>query len=153
MSLGYGYTFGGNYYNGALTYYAVNPNLKWEATTTAGREMRYGWGRADELRDITYPGGMRTSYDYDDALRLVGLHANGLDATYEYDESDNLSARGYSNGTGVRLGHDARGRLTMEGATGVVNVDQTDCERPEYAFGCRMQLHDVNAVVNGPLTI
>ena len=78
----------------------------------AGREMRYGWGRADELRDITYPGGMRTSYDYDDALRLVGLHANGLDATYEYDESDNLSARGYSNGTGVRLGHDARGRLT-----------------------------------------
>lgn len=78
----------------------------------AGREMRYGWGRADELRDITYPGGMRTSYDYDDALRLVGLHANGLDATYEYDESGNLSARGYSNGTGVRLGHDARGRLT-----------------------------------------
>ena len=39
----------------------------------------------------------------------------------------------------------------MEGATGVVNVDQTDCERPEYAFGCRMQLHDVNAVVDGLL--
>lgn len=39
----------------------------------------------------------------------------------------------------------------MEGATGVVNVDQTDCDRPEYAFGCRMQLHDVNAVVDGLL--
>ena len=23
----------------------------------------------------------------------------------------------------------------MEGATGVVNVDQTDCERPEYKIG------------------
>lgn len=39
----------------------------------------------------------------------------------------------------------------MEGATGVVAVEQTDCERPEYAFGCRMQLHDVNAVVDGLL--
>lgn len=39
----------------------------------------------------------------------------------------------------------------MEGATGVVNVAQTDSERPEYAFGCRMQLHDVNAVINGLL--
>ena len=37
----------------------------------------------------------------------------------------------------------------MEGATGVVHVDQTDSGKPEYAFGCRMQLHDVNAVVEG----
>lgn len=37
----------------------------------------------------------------------------------------------------------------MEGATGVVNVDQTDRGKPEYAFGCRMQLHDVNSVIEG----
>ena len=37
----------------------------------------------------------------------------------------------------------------MEGATGVVNAAQTDDKRPEYAFGCRMQLHDVNAVIGG----
>ena len=39
----------------------------------------------------------------------------------------------------------------MEGATGIVNVDQTDNGKPEYAFGCRMQLHDVNAVIEGLL--
>ena len=38
----------------------------------------------------------------------------------------------------------------LEGATGVVHVDQTNHEKPvEYAFGCRMQLHDVNAVIEG----
>ncbi|NLL36317.1 MAG: M55 family metallopeptidase [Fretibacterium sp.] len=37
----------------------------------------------------------------------------------------------------------------MEGASGVVHTDQTTSDRPEYAFGCRMQLHDVNAVVEG----
>lgn len=78
----------------------------------AGREMRYGWGRGDELRSVAYPGGVRTSYDYDEALRLSGVHAGGLDVAYEYDANGNLAARTYSNGTGMRLGHDARGRLT-----------------------------------------
>lgn len=78
----------------------------------AGREMRYDWGRGDELRSVVYPGGMRTSYDYDEALRLSGVHARGLDVAYEYDANGNLAARTYSNGTGMRLGHDARGRLT-----------------------------------------
>ena len=33
----------------------------------------------------------------------------------------------------------------LEGATGVVHVDQTNYERPvEYAFGCRMQLQLCN---------
>lgn len=51
MSLGYGYTFGGNYYNGALTYYAVNPNLKWEATTTWGIGLDANIGKFDIVFD------------------------------------------------------------------------------------------------------
>ena len=36
MSLGYGTILDGKYVNGSLTYNAVNPNLKWEATRTMG---------------------------------------------------------------------------------------------------------------------
>ncbi|MDR3355284.1 MAG: M55 family metallopeptidase, partial [Synergistaceae bacterium] len=39
----------------------------------------------------------------------------------------------------------------MEGATGVVRESQTDHADREYAFGCRMQLHDVKAVTEGAL--
>lgn len=39
----------------------------------------------------------------------------------------------------------------MEGATGVVNADQTRSAEKEYAFGCKMQLHDVRAVIEGAL--
>lgn len=39
----------------------------------------------------------------------------------------------------------------MEGATGVVHVVQTRNTEKEYEFGCRMQLHDVRAVVLGAL--
>ena len=39
----------------------------------------------------------------------------------------------------------------MEGATGVVNSVQTMHNESEYAFGCKMQLHDVKAVVEGAL--
>jgi D-amino peptidase len=39
----------------------------------------------------------------------------------------------------------------MEGATGVVNVAQTDHREKEYAFGCTMMSHDVNAVIRGAL--
>ena len=39
----------------------------------------------------------------------------------------------------------------MEGATGVVDVAQTRFVEREYAFGCKMQLHDVRAVIEGAL--
>ena len=39
----------------------------------------------------------------------------------------------------------------MEGATGVVHGVQTQHAEKEYAFGCKMQLHDVRAVVEGAL--
>ncbi|MDR1732545.1 MAG: M55 family metallopeptidase [Synergistaceae bacterium] len=39
----------------------------------------------------------------------------------------------------------------LEGATGVVAGVQTDAEEKEYAFGCKMQTHDVKAVVAGAL--
>jgi D-amino peptidase len=39
----------------------------------------------------------------------------------------------------------------MEGATGVVRECQTNHAEKEYAFGCRMQLHDVRAVIEGAL--
>ncbi|MDR3254035.1 MAG: M55 family metallopeptidase [Synergistaceae bacterium] len=39
----------------------------------------------------------------------------------------------------------------MEGATGVVHSRQTDHREPEYAFGRKMQLHDVRVVVKGAL--
>ncbi len=40
----------------------------------------------------------------------------------------------------------------MEGATGVVSALQTRSDHAaEYAFGCRMQLHDVLAVVEGAI--
>ena len=40
----------------------------------------------------------------------------------------------------------------MEGATGVVYVDQTNTSKKEYSFGCKMQLHDVKAVIEGALS-
>lgn len=40
--------------------------------------------------------------------------------------------------------------VDMEGATGVVNPLQVRAESPsEYAFGCKMQLHDLKAVIDG----
>ncbi|RKJ78997.1 MULTISPECIES: M55 family metallopeptidase [unclassified Pyramidobacter] len=39
----------------------------------------------------------------------------------------------------------------MEGCTGVTDVHQTMNGRPEYAFGCRMELHDVRAAAEGAL--
>jgi D-amino peptidase len=39
----------------------------------------------------------------------------------------------------------------MEGATGVVQWAQVDSSAKEYAFGCRMQMNDVKAVVEGAL--
>jgi D-amino peptidase len=39
----------------------------------------------------------------------------------------------------------------MEGATGVVQSEQTNSAKTEYAFGRKMQLHDVRAVVEGAL--
>ncbi|MDR1979298.1 MAG: M55 family metallopeptidase [Synergistaceae bacterium] len=39
----------------------------------------------------------------------------------------------------------------MEGATGVVQGVQTHHAEKEYVFGCKMQLHDVNAVIEGAL--
>ncbi len=39
----------------------------------------------------------------------------------------------------------------MEGATGVTSIAQCDSRRPEYAFGCKMQQHDVLAAVRGAL--
>jgi D-amino peptidase len=39
----------------------------------------------------------------------------------------------------------------MEGATGVVRAEQTNRAEEEYAFGCKMQLHDVKAVIEGAL--
>ncbi|MDR3321522.1 MAG: M55 family metallopeptidase, partial [Synergistaceae bacterium] len=39
----------------------------------------------------------------------------------------------------------------MEGATGVVQWAQVTSADREYEFGCRMQMHDVKAVVNGAL--
>jgi D-amino peptidase len=41
--------------------------------------------------------------------------------------------------------------VDMEGATGVVQGCQVDSDRPEYAFGCRMQLHDALAVARAAL--
>ena len=49
MTLGKGYTFGGSYNSGAETYYAVNPNLKWEKTTTWG----FGLDATIDKFDIT----------------------------------------------------------------------------------------------------
>jgi len=40
--------------------------------------------------------------------------------------------------------------VDMEGATGVVNPLQVRAESPsEYEFGCKMQLHDLKAVIDG----
>ena len=39
----------------------------------------------------------------------------------------------------------------MEGCTGVTDVHQTVNGRPEYAFGCKMELHDVRAAAEGAL--
>lgn len=40
--------------------------------------------------------------------------------------------------------------VDMEGATGIVNPLQVRSESPsEYAFGCKMQLHDLKAVIAG----
>lgn len=39
----------------------------------------------------------------------------------------------------------------MEGCTGVTDVRQTMSSRPEYAFGCKMELHDVCAAAEGAL--
>ncbi|MDR3353744.1 MAG: M55 family metallopeptidase [Synergistaceae bacterium] len=39
----------------------------------------------------------------------------------------------------------------MEGATGIVQWEQVDRPEPDYAFGRKMQLHDVKAVVSGAL--
>ena len=37
----------------------------------------------------------------------------------------------------------------MEGATGITGAYQCNYRQPEYAFGCKMQLHDVQAAVRG----
>ncbi|MDR1482000.1 MAG: M55 family metallopeptidase [Synergistaceae bacterium] len=40
----------------------------------------------------------------------------------------------------------------MEGATGVVQWEQVDKPERDYAFGRRMQIHDVKAVIDGALS-
>jgi D-amino peptidase len=41
--------------------------------------------------------------------------------------------------------------VDMEGATGIVQSCQVNNDRPEYAFGCRMQQHDALAVARAAL--
>ncbi len=40
----------------------------------------------------------------------------------------------------------------MEGCTGIVSPEQVTTGRPEYALGCRMQLHDTMAAVRAALS-
>ncbi len=106
----------------------------------ADRELNYTWGLGNEIRSITYPGGMQVSYDYDEILRLSGVHANKIDIAYRYDTNGWLSTRSYSNGTGVHFGYDVRGRLT--------HLSGYDAKGPLDEFSYAYDLCDNTSIVH-----
>jgi RHS repeat-associated protein len=79
-----------------------------------GAVSSYEYTHFDLMCARTEPGGFRYEFDYDSALRLVGVtNPQGRRWTYRYDPAGRLSSETDFDGACIRYAHDPTGRLVM----------------------------------------
>jgi len=132
MTLGKGYTYGGTYNAGAQTYYAVNPNLKWEATTSWGIGLDATIKKVDltldyynkKTTDILMKVNTPITYALSDYYDNVGKVKNsGLELSLNYhDKFGDISFE-----AGGNIAYNKSEVLDLGGDTYVDSYSGNDC--------------------------
>jgi RHS repeat-associated protein len=120
----------------AFTYTATG---QLASVTEASATTTYSYDVVSGLASINFPSGSELIYNYDNAMRLVGVALNvgsahyetsyeydlgdrlvqvigydGIEAHYSYDANGNRIAATFSNGTSVAYSYDSLNRLVQE---------------------------------------
>ena len=145
--------------------YTANGNL--DTITSDGKTFDYDYYDTGYVKSITYPNGLKTTYNYDNINRVTSMTTtkgtttintllyeydsngnvvsetrNGAETTYTYDSLDRLLSVTYSDGTSVTYEYDALNNRTKETYS---NGDVKD-----YVYDAKYQLKEIK--LNGQVT-
>ncbi len=130
----YAYTVGGRRASvtdarGTTTYVYDARGRLLRTTDPEGASVVYAYDAAGNRTSVAAPAGV-TLYRYDALNRLAGLaDPSGGETTYAYDSRGNVVSVDYPNGTGIRYGYDALGRVLS-----VENVGPGGAPISRYAY-------------------
>ena len=145
--------------------YTANGNL--DTVVTDGNIFDYDYYDTGYVKSITYPNGLKTTYNYDNINRVTSMittmgtttintflyeydangnviseSRNGAESEYTYDSLDRLLSVTYSDGSSVTYEYDALNNRTKETYS---NGDVKD-----YVYDIKYQLKEVK--LNGTVT-
>lgn len=64
-----------------------------QVVTAAGETVSYEWGARGERKSVAYPDGVKVSYEYDDAMRLVHCRTGADTVSYGYYPNGKLKEK------------------------------------------------------------
>lgn len=145
--------------------YTANGNL--DTIVSDGNTFDYDYYDTGYVKSITYPGGLKTTYEYDNINRITKVTTtkngtaintfeyeydsngnttkeirNGATTSYSYDNLDRLLSVTYSDGSSVTYEYDALNNRTKETYS---NGDVKD-----YVYDMKYQLKEIK--LNGEVT-
>ena len=145
--------------------YSANGNL--DTIASDGKTFDYDYYDTGYMKSITYPGGLKTVYEYDNINRITKVTTskngvvintfeyeydgngnatkeirNGVQTLYSYDSLDRLISVTYGDGSGVSYEYDALNNRTKEIYS---NGDVQD-----YVYDTKYQLKEIK--LNGQVT-
>ena len=109
------------------------PSAVWFADDEAGSKIGYAYFPDGSLREMTYPGGKKQSWTYDNQGRTVTFtDTAGVTTTYTHTDLGQIHTAKSSTGENVTYGYDALGRLnrTTRGNGVITTVEWDDRNQP-----------------------
>ena len=147
--------------------YTYTPNGKLDTIVSDGKTFDYDYYDTGYVKSIAYPGGLKTTYEYDNINRITNVTTtkngsaintfeyeydnngnttkeirNGEATLYSYDSLDRLISVTYSDGSSVNYEYDALNNMTKETFS---NGDVRD-----YVYDDKYQLKEIK--LNGEAT-
>ena len=109
------------------------PSAVWFADDEAGSKVGYSYFPDGSLREMTYPGGKKQSWTYDNQGRTVTFtDTAGVTTTYTHTDLGQIHTAKTSTGEEVTYGYDTLGRLdrTTRGNGITTSVEWNDRNQP-----------------------
>ena len=110
-----------------------NPSAVWHADDEAGSKIGYAYFPDGSLKEMTYPGGKKQSWTYDNQGRTASFtDTAGVTTTYTHTDLGQIHTAKTSTGDNVEYGYDTLGRLdkTTRGNGITTTVEWDDRNQP-----------------------
>ena len=78
-----------------------------------GQRTEYEWGFGDQLLSMTYPGGEKVTYSYDDLLRKTSVSTDDWKVSYGYHKNGRLKEKAFQNGNKEIYDYNGSGQLSQ----------------------------------------